>query len=84
MDDLSIQHVSTSTTKPDLWQCVFDEIKPKEQELIQSISIPKSHEDIDSSDVNTDPGVMDCLKALNGVVKTVKTQYNKIDQGIKD
>ncbi|KAJ5404019.1 hypothetical protein N7509_003890 [Penicillium cosmopolitanum] len=80
VDDSSIHHVSASTTKPDLWQRAFDEIEPKEQQLIQSILIPKSYKHLDSSDMNTDPGVMDRLKALNGVVETVKTQY-EIDQG---
>lgn len=80
VDDSSMHHASASITKPDLWQRAFDDIKPKEQQLIQSILIPKSQEDIDSSDVNTDPGVVDRLKALNGVVEAVKTQY-EIDQG---
>jgi hypothetical protein len=80
VDDSSIQHVSSSTTKPDLWQRAFDEIEPKEQQLIRSILIPKSLKNMDSGDLNTDPGAVDRLKALNSVIKTVKIQY-EIDQG---
>lgn len=80
VDDSSIHHAA-STTKPDLWQRAFDEIEPKEQQLIQSILLTQPHKDINSSDsdVNTDPGVMDRLKALTGVIEAVKTQY-EIDQ----
>ncbi|KAJ5501965.1 hypothetical protein N7463_004839 [Penicillium fimorum] len=80
LDGSSINHASTSATKPDMWQRAFDDLEPKKQQLIQSILIPKSNKGIDSSDINTDPGVVDRLKALNGVVESVKTQY-EIDQG---
>ncbi|CAI7568060.1 unnamed protein product [Penicillium pancosmium] len=70
---------SASASKPDLWQRAFDDLEPKKQQLIKSILIPKSHQDLDSSDVNTDPGVVDRLKALNGVLETVRTQY-EVDQ----
>lgn len=80
VNDSSIHHASASATKPDLWQRAFDDLEPKKQQLIKSILIPKSNKTIDSNDVNTDPGVVDRLKALNGVVETVKTQY-EIDKG---
>ncbi|KAJ5159311.1 uncharacterized protein N7500_008962 [Penicillium coprophilum] len=80
LDGSSISHAPASATKPDLWQRAFDDLEPEKQQLLQSILIPKSNKDIDSSDVNTDPGVVDRLKALNGVVESVKTQY-EIDQG---
>ena len=79
VEDSSIDHhTSTSATKPDLWQRAFDVLEPKEQQLIQSILIPESNS-IDSSNVIINPGVMDRLMALNGVVEAVKTHY-KIDQ----
>ncbi|KAJ5936095.1 hypothetical protein N7454_005393 [Penicillium verhagenii] len=80
VEDSSIDHhASTSVTKPDLWQRAFDSLEPQKQQLIKSILIPESTDSIDSSDANIDPGVVKRLKALNGVVETVKTQY-KIDQ----
>ncbi|KAJ5606096.1 hypothetical protein N7510_008877 [Penicillium lagena] len=79
VDDSSIHHASASARKADLWQRAFDDLEPKNQQLIKSILIPKSDKTNDSNDVNTDPGVVDRLKALNGVVETVKTQY-EIDQ----
>ena len=80
MDTSSIHYASTSATKPDLWQRAFDNLGPKERQLIEDISLPNSNSIIDFNAVNTDPGVVDRLKALNGVVETVKTQY-EIDQG---
>ncbi|CAG7964583.1 unnamed protein product [Penicillium salamii] len=80
VDESLINYASASATKLDLWQRVFDDLELKKQQLIQSILIPKSNKDVDSSDVNTDPGVVDCIKALNGVVESVKIQY-EIDQG---
>ncbi|KAJ5716596.1 hypothetical protein N7493_008507 [Penicillium malachiteum] len=59
VEDSSIDHhASTSATKPDLWQRAFDDLDPKEQQLIQSILIPESNNSIDSSDVNINPGVI--------------------------
>lgn len=70
MDNPSTKHYSSaSATKPDLWQRAFDELEPEKQQLIQSILIPKSNKNIDTSDVNTDPRIVDRLKALNGVGK---------------
>ncbi|KAJ5697656.1 hypothetical protein N7488_011340 [Penicillium malachiteum] len=80
VEDSSIDHrASTSVTKPDLWQRAFDKLEPQKQQLIQSILIPESTDSIDSSDANIDPSVVNRLKALNGVIETVKTQY-QIDQ----
>ncbi|KAJ6030550.1 hypothetical protein N7460_010816 [Penicillium canescens] len=80
VDNSSIHHASTSATKPDLWQRAFDSLGLKEQQLIEDISLPNSNSIIDFNAANTDPGVVDRLRALNGVVETVKTQY-EIDQG---
>ncbi|KAJ5992459.1 hypothetical protein N7451_008183 [Penicillium sp. IBT 35674x] len=79
IDDSSIHHASASATKQDLWQRAFDDLEPRKQQLIKSISIPESKKYIDSNDVETDHSVANRLKALNGVVETVKNQY-KVDQ----
>lgn len=79
INDSSTNHASASATKPDLWQRAFDALEPKKQQLIKSILIPESDRTIDSNDVEKDSSVTNRLKALNGVVETVKTQY-KIDQ----
>lgn len=79
IDESSSNHASAPVTKPDLWQRAFDDLEPKEQQLIKSIMIPKSNQDADSSSISTDAGVVGRLQALNGVVDTVKTQY-EIDQ----
>ncbi|KAF4232365.1 hypothetical protein CNMCM6805_010011 [Aspergillus fumigatiaffinis] len=71
--------ISASATKPDLWQRAFDNLDPKNQHFIVSISIPKSNNIIDFRGANNNLSVEDRLEALNEVVETVKTQY-EIDQ----
>ncbi|CAI7569108.1 unnamed protein product [Penicillium glandicola] len=73
--DSSTVHAPTPLAKPDLWQRAFNSIEPKQQQLINSILIPKSDKTIDSDHMNTDPGVVDRLEALHEVTDTVKTQY---------
>ncbi|CAG8948611.1 unnamed protein product [Penicillium salamii] len=73
--DDSTQNRSEPVDKPDLWQRAYDDLEPKEKELLQRISIPKSDEFPEPIDANVDPSVVDRLKALNGVVETVKIQY---------
>ncbi|CAG8172316.1 unnamed protein product [Penicillium salamii] len=73
--DDSTHDSSEPVNKPDLWQRAYYDLDPKEQELLQRISIPKSDEFPEPIDANVDPSVVDRLKALKGVVKTVKTQY---------
>ncbi|KAJ5786163.1 uncharacterized protein N7503_011375 [Penicillium pulvis] len=79
-DDSLTHHASAIATKPDLWQRAFDALEPKKQQLIKSISIPELNKTIDSNDVKINSSVTNRLKALNGVVETVKTQY-QVDQG---
>lgn len=71
----STGHAPASLAKPDLWQRAFDSIEPKQQQLINSILIPKSDKTINSDHMNTDSGVVDRLEALHEVIDTVKTQY---------
>ncbi|CAG8428173.1 unnamed protein product [Penicillium salamii] len=73
--DDSTQDPSESVNKPDLWQRAYDDLEPKEQQLLQRITIPKSDEFPEPIDANVDPSVVDRLKALNWVVETVKIQY---------
>ena len=65
--------------KPDLWQRAFDALESEKQQLIKSVSIAKSDKIIDPNGVDVKVGVVDRLNILNGVVDTVKTQY-EIDQ----
>ncbi|KAE8155586.1 hypothetical protein BDV40DRAFT_115364 [Aspergillus tamarii] len=70
---------SAPPTKPDLWQRGFDDLEPEKQQLIKSIPMPKYNKTIECNDVKLNPDTVARLKALNGVVETVKTQY-EIDQ----
>ncbi|KAI9041460.1 uncharacterized protein KD926_006856 [Aspergillus affinis] len=78
-DCSSIQPASAPPTKPDLWQRAFDDLEPEKQQLIKSIPMPKYNKPIDCSDANINPDTVGRLKALNGVIETVKIQY-EIDQ----
>ncbi|KAI9040412.1 WD40 repeat domain-containing protein [Aspergillus affinis] len=79
VDYSSIQPASAPPTKPDLWQRAFDDLEPEKQQLIKSIPIPKCNKPIDCDDANINPDTVGHLKALSGVVETVKIQY-EIDQ----
>ncbi|PIG87074.1 hypothetical protein AARAC_004286, partial [Aspergillus arachidicola] len=70
---------SDPPTKPDLWQRAFDDLEPEKQQLIKSIPMPKYNKTIECNDVKLNPDTVARLKALSGVVETVKTQY-EIDQ----
>ncbi|KAF5864248.1 hypothetical protein ETB97_008245 [Aspergillus alliaceus] len=79
LDTYSNQAGSAPPTKPDLWQRAFDELEPEKQQLIKSIPVPKYNKTIEYSDANMNPNTIRRLKALSGVVETVKIQY-EIDQ----
>ncbi|KAL4887975.1 hypothetical protein BDV59DRAFT_150820 [Aspergillus ambiguus] len=79
MDNPSISPARVPPTKPDLWQRAFDELKQEQQQLIKSIPMPKSNNTIQCNGANMNPDTVSRLKALSGVVETVKIQY-EIDQ----
>ena len=78
MDNFSIQSETAPPAKLDLWQRAFYNLTQDKQQLIKSIPMP-IYDKLEYDDVNINPDTASRLKALSGVVKAVKIQY-EIDQ----
>ncbi|CBF69403.1 uncharacterized protein ANIA_06469 [Aspergillus nidulans FGSC A4] len=75
MDISSIEPRSAPPTKPDLWQRAFDDLRPEDQELIKSVSMPSCNKKIECNGENNSSAIVSRLRILSELVESVKIQY---------